>query len=144
MMFAGGIAPAVLFGLLLLCLPESPRWLMERRRYEQACQTLMPVVMLLPSRKWPAFTRRWPRSRALWAEVFRQAPAAFLFIGIALAILQQVTGINVFLYFGATIFRNMSESHWRRCWLLQQIINGACMLFTVIAIATVDRWGGGH
>jgi hypothetical protein len=55
---------------------------------------------------------------------------------------QQVTGINVFLYFGATIFKNMSASTGVDAGLLQQIvINGACVLFTVVAIATVDKWG---
>jgi MFS family permease len=65
-----------------------------------------------------------------------------LVIGIALAILQQVTGINVFLYFGTTIFKSMSASTGVDAGLLQQIIiNGAGVLFTIVAIATVDRWG---
>jgi MFS family permease len=65
-----------------------------------------------------------------------------LVVGIALAILQQVTGINVFLYFGATIFKTLSASTGVNEGLLQQIIiNGACVLFTVVAIATVDKWG---
>jgi MFS family permease len=56
--------------------------------------------------------------------------------------LQQVTGINVFMYFGATIFKTMSASAGVDAGLLTQIIiNGACVLFTVIAIATVDKWG---
>jgi MFS family permease len=60
----------------------------------------------------------------------------------SLAILQQVTGINVFLYFGATIFKTMSASTGVDAGLLTQIIiNGACVLFTIIAIVTVDRWG---
>jgi MFS family permease len=65
-----------------------------------------------------------------------------LLIGIALAVLQQVTGINVFMYFGATIFRNLSASTGVDAGLLQQvIINGTGVLFTVIAISTVDHWG---
>lgn len=56
--------------------------------------------------------------------------------------LQQVTGINVFLYFGATIFKTTSAKTGVDAGLLTQIvINGACMPFTVIAIATVDKWG---
>ena len=46
------------------------------------------------------------------------------------------------MYFGATIFRNMSASTGVDAGLLQQaIINGSCVLFTLVAIATVDRWG---
>jgi MFS family permease len=63
-------------------------------------------------------------------------------VGILLAILQQVTGINVFLYFGTTIFKTMSASTGVDAGMLQQIIiGGASALFTVVAIATVDRWG---
>ena len=57
-------------------------------------------------------------------------------------ILQQVTGINVFLYFGTTIFKNMSASTGVDAGMLQQIIiGGASALSTVVAIATVDHWG---
>jgi SP family xylose:H+ symportor-like MFS transporter len=65
-----------------------------------------------------------------------------LALGIALAVLQQVTGINVFLYFGATIFKTLSAKTAVDAGLLTQIIiNGSCVVFTVIAIATVDKWG---
>ena len=63
-------------------------------------------------------------------------------MGILLAILQQVTGINVFLYFGTTIFKTMSASTGVEAGMLQQIIiGGASALSTVVAIATVDKWG---
>jgi MFS family permease len=59
-----------------------------------------------------------------------------------LAVLQQVTGINVFLYFGTTIFRNMSAATGVDAGMLQQlIVGGASMIATIVAIATVDRWG---
>ena len=77
-----------------------------------------------------------------WGDLFSGRLRKPLLVGIGLAILQQVTGINVFLYFGATIFKNLSASTGVDAGLLQQIIiNGAGVLFTLIAIATVDRWG---
>jgi MFS family permease len=63
-------------------------------------------------------------------------------LGIALAILQQVTGINVFMYFGTTIFNNLSAETGIDAGMLNQaIIGGSGVLFTLIAIATVDHWG---
>jgi MFS family permease len=63
-------------------------------------------------------------------------------LGIALAILQQITGINVFMYYGTTIFNNMSSATGIDAGMLSQaIIGGSGVLFTVIAIATVDRLG---
>ena len=47
-----------------------------------------------------------------------------------------------FLYFGATIFKSLSASTGVDAGLLQQaIISGSGVLFTLVAIATVDRWG---
>ena len=63
-----------------------------------------------------------------------------LVIGIVLAVLQQITGINVFLYFGTEIFKKMGSG--TNAALLQTVIVGAVNLsFTVIAIWTVDRLG---
>jgi MFS transporter, SP family, xylose:H+ symportor len=63
-----------------------------------------------------------------------------LLIGMALAVLQQITGINVFLYYGPDIFKKVgSETHAA---LLQQVVVGAVMLsFTLVAIWTVDLLG---
>jgi SP family xylose:H+ symportor-like MFS transporter len=63
-----------------------------------------------------------------------------LLIGVALAVLQQVTGINVFLYYAPEIFKRLGSGV--NAALLQTIIVGAVnMLFTVIAIQTVDAIG---
>jgi MFS family permease len=80
--------------------------------------------------------------RGNWAELFSRSLRLPLMVGILLAVLQQVTGINVFLYFGTTIFKNMSASTGVEAGMLQQIIvGGASALSTVVAIASVDKWG---
>jgi hypothetical protein len=58
------------------------------------------------------------------AELFSRTLRLPLIVGILLAILQQVTGINVFLYFGTTIFKNMSASTGVHAGMLQQIVIG--------------------
>ncbi len=60
--------------------------------------------------------------------------------GIVLAVLQQVTGINVFLYFGTEIFKKMGSE--TNAALVQTIVVGLVNLgFTIIAIWTVDKVG---
>jgi MFS family permease len=82
------------------------------------------------------------QEQGTWGELFSAKLRRPLLIGVLLAVLQQVTGINVFLYFGATIFKTLSASTGVDAGLLQQIIiNGAGVLFTLVAIATVDKWG---
>jgi SP family xylose:H+ symportor-like MFS transporter len=142
-MFGAGLLPAVLFGLLLIPIPESPRWLIERRREDNAKQILEKVGgPEFAGTEFNSIKAALSQEKGTWGELFSARLRLPLWIGVLLAILQQVTGINVFLYFGATIFKTLSASTGVDAGLLQQwIINGAGVLFTLIAIATVDKWG---
>jgi SP family xylose:H+ symportor-like MFS transporter len=64
-----------------------------------------------------------------------------LAIGITLAVLQQVTGINVFLYYAPEIFKSIVGSQTDVAMLQTVLVGAVNMLFTVIAIATVDLLG---
>jgi sugar porter (SP) family MFS transporter len=142
-MFATGILPAILFGALLIPIPESPRWLLEKKREDRARRILEKVAgPAFAEVEFAGIQAGLAREQGTWGELFSARLRLPLIIGVALAILQQVTGINVFLYFGATIFKTMSASTGVDAGLLQQfIINGAGVLFTLIAIAAVDKWG---
>jgi sugar porter (SP) family MFS transporter len=142
-MFGAGILPAICFGLLLIPIPESPRWLIERKREDQARRILEKVGgPEFAGAEFASIKAALSQEQGNWGELFSARLRLPLLIGVLLAILQQVTGINVFLYFGATIFKTMSASTGVDSGLLQQIIiNGAGVLFTLIAIAAVDNWG---
>jgi SP family xylose:H+ symportor-like MFS transporter len=63
-----------------------------------------------------------------------------IFIGILLSVFQQFVGINVVLYYAGNIFRNMGAS--TNSSLLQTILVGSVnLIFTVVAIMTVDKFG---
>ena len=142
-MFATSLVPAVLFAFLLVPLPESPRWLTERGEEERARRILEKVGgAAFAAAEIASIRGALAQEKGTWGELFSARLRLPLIIGVLLAVLQQVTGINVFLYFGATIFKTMSASTGVDAGLLQQIIiNGAGVFFTLIAIATVDRWG---
>lgn len=104
-MFASGVFPAILFAVLLFLIPESPRWLVERRRSADAASVLARIggesyaTAELGSIKTSLLAER-----GNWAELFSPALRRPLLVGILLAIFQQVTGINVQLYWACCRF----------------------------------------
>ena len=140
-MFGFASLPAVLFLALLLLVPESPRRLTKQGRPEQAEAILTRIggpdvaeVELAAIRQAVA-----EESGSL-VQLFQPGMRTALVIGIVLAILQQITGINVFLYFAPEIFKKMGSGVDAA--LLQQVVVGAVnVAFTVVAIRTVDLWG---
>ncbi len=140
-MFASEMIPALLFLALLFTVPETPRWLAMRGRDEEA-RTLLSLL-----NKGQNIEEQWHDIRdSLSSKNSKVGIAAagmmgVLFVGIMLSVLQQVTGINVFLYYAPTILKGFSNSSIDIA-LLQTIMVGAVNLtFTVIAIFTVDKFG---
>ena len=88
----------------------------------------LPLNRLTRGQQKAAIKAALSQEQGTWGELFSRKLRRPLLIGIALAVLQQVTGINVFLYFGATIFKTMSATTGVDAGLLTQIvINGACV-----------------
>ncbi len=140
-MFGSETIPALLFLLFLFFIPESPRWLAKNDQIEKSRRVLLKIGGSEFAEKELSEIRdtEIPESnsfRALFQGKFR----IVLIIGIILAILQQVTGINVFLYYAPEIFKRLGTG--TNTALLQTIIVGFFNLtFTVVAILTVDKFG---
>ncbi len=140
-MFGSEALPALLLLVLLFFVPESPRWLTKQNRSDEALEILARVdgaeyakTELLEIKDAIAH-----ESGSL-RQLFQPGMKIVLVIGIVLAVLQQVTGINVFLYFGTEIFKKMGSD--TNAALLQTVVVGAVNLtFTIVAIWMVDRLG---
>jgi sugar porter (SP) family MFS transporter len=140
-MFGSGVLPSLLFLGLLLVVPESPRWLTEQRREAEALTVLSRVGGAAHAQTELADIRAAiGRESGSLRQLFEPGMRIVLVIGVTLAVLQQVTGINVVLYFAPEIFKNMGAE--ANAALLQTVLVGAVNLtFTVVAIWTVDRLG---
>ncbi len=140
-MFGSGALPALVLLVLLFLVPESPRFLTKQGKPERALDVLTRVGGPEQARRELAdIEDALARERGTLRELFEPGLRIVLVIGVTLAVLQQVTGINVFLYFAPEIFKRMGEG--TNVALLQTVLVGAVnMLFTIIAIWTVDRLG---
>jgi SP family xylose:H+ symportor-like MFS transporter len=136
-MFASGAIPSLLFLTALFFIPESPRWLMMKGRDKEAFTVLYRVGGAVHATAEVDEIRKSLEQKR--GKIFSYG-ALLVFIGIMLSVFQQVTGINVILYYAPEIFKKMGSS--TNASLLQTIIVGAVNLaFTVIAILTVDKFG---
>lgn len=140
-MFGSAAVPAVVFTLLLLAVPESPRWLLKSGRDNQALEVLTRVNGREKAQQEARSIRATlSEESGSLQQLFQPGLRTALLAGICLAILQQVTGINTVIYYAPRIFEHAGFG--RGSALLQSVITGLVnMLFTWVAILGVDRIG---
>jgi MFS transporter, SP family, xylose:H+ symportor len=141
-MFGSEAVPAITLLLALFFVPESPRFLCRKGKTARARAILARIGgEAHADREMAEIMTALRQEDGAMRELLRPGLRGALALGVALAVLQQVTGINVFLYYAPDIFRKVAASG-RDLALLQTVVVGAVnLLFTVAAIMTVDRFG---
>src|SRR5690606_36051304 len=142
-MFAAQIVPSVLFGLFLLGVPETPRWLIGKRRESEAMQILQKTMG--PAKAVNEELHRIRQSfntegKVRLADLFSVRYFPLVATGVLIAVFQQVTGINSILYYAPVIFR---ETGLDTSGSLMQTIGVGLVnvLATFLAIGLVDKVG---
>ncbi len=140
-MFGSETFPAVAFLLFLFTVPESPRWLVKQQKEDQALYILSKVGGAEHAKnEMLEIKGALTQEENTIAMLFQPGMRVALTIGIVLAILQQVTGINIILYYAPKIFESMGFE--RNASLLNTVAVGtANLVATFIAITFVDKLG---
>ncbi len=143
-MFTAVALPAVIFFVGALLIPESPRWLARGGFEEQARriltriggeqhgrQALSEIQMAL---------RNEQQAGVVWHELLSRKLLKVLTIGVVLAILQQWSGINIIFNYAEEIYRG--AGYGVSSTLFNIVVTGTInLIFTVIALALIDRFG---
>ena len=134
-MFLSEAVPAGLFALLILAVPETPRFLVLNYREEEALTVLSNI-------------NGEEKAREILAEIKETAVEKkenllsygliVVFIGCMLSVFQQIIGINAVLYFAPRIFESMGVSNNMLFTVIMGVIN---ISFTLVAVFTVEKIG---
>lgn len=135
--------PSVVFFLIILTIPESPRWLILRHRQEQSLSILQKIYGSTDIAKEELKSTQdviGNESKANWRELLKPGIIRAVLIGAAIAILGQFMGVNAVLYYGPTIFESSGLSGDDS--LFYQVIVGLVnVLTTILAVFIIDKVG---
>jgi len=143
LMLGLAVVPSFVLIAGMVVLPESPRYLFKilrgdtaraelKRIYDDAAAAQQEADSILDSL----------RAKSAGFEAFAQpAFRLALFIGVSLAVLQQVTGINAVIYYGPQIFQMAGVGSAKASIFAQTLVGGVNSLLTLVAIFYVDRIG---
>ena len=138
-MFASEAIPAGLFAILVLFVPETPRYLALTNQNDKALTVLNKIIGNKEKAGKILAEITDTVSEKTKASIFSYGKKVIV-IGILLSVFQQFVGINVALYYAPRIFESMGAA--KDASMLQTIVMGLVnVVFTVVAILTVDKWG---
>jgi MFS transporter, SP family, galactose:H+ symporter len=137
-------APGVLLGIGMIILPETPRWLLERGRVDQAREVLRRVrgnANIEAEFEDIRQTLAQASERGRFADLKRPEVRPALIVGIGLAIFQQVTGINTVIYYAPQIIQSAGIPSASGAILATAGIGLVNVGMTVVSMLLIERVG---
>jgi MFS transporter, SP family, arabinose:H+ symporter len=139
-MFAAEMIPSGMFFILLFFVPESPRWLIKNGEDEKGLEVLTRVSNRQVAIRECSEIRETVSHSGKIGELFKPGLRLALLVGVGLSVFGQFTGVNIVVYYGPSILEKAGfplESALQ----FQVAIGLINLIFTVIALWKIDKWG---
>jgi len=141
-MFAFAAIPAAAFGIGLIFIPNSPRWLVDRGRIDQARVVLKRIrVPEKVEDELSEIQKSAAQQIGHWSELLSPHLRPAMLVGVGLAIAQQITGINTVIYYAPTIFNFAGLSSASVAILASVGVGVVNVALTIVAMQLIDRVG---
>ena len=134
-MFGSEAIPAGLFAILICFVPETPRYLVMAGCDGKALGVLQKINGAAEGQKILNEIKNTITEKT--ERVFTYG-VLVIFVGIMLSVFQQAVGINAVLYYAPRIFGDMGMENPMMRTIIMGVVN---ILFTLVAIFTVEKWG---
>jgi sugar porter (SP) family MFS transporter len=140
-MFGVMAIPASIFFILLFFVPESPRWLVKKDKIDEARSVLNSVGAENVESELADIVKSLKEEIGQGVTKLFQKKYSFVILcAVLLAIFNQLSGINVIMYYAPMIFEKAGSS--TNSAMLQAVAVGVTnMLFTIIAMFFIDKFG---
>ncbi|HET6660083.1 MAG TPA: sugar porter family MFS transporter [Rubrobacter sp.] len=145
-MFAVAVIPALILGIGMFTLPESPRWLVKNGKLDKARSVLLLSRVEADVETEMQQMEEIERIERQQAQVgYKELLAPWirpaLIVGVGLAIFQQITGINTVIYYAPTILEKVGFSAGGAIAATALGVGAVNVGFTILAVYIVDRVG---
>ncbi|KAI0905178.1 general substrate transporter [Ustulina deusta] len=160
--FALQIVPAIILGLSILFFPYSPRWLALVNRNDECLASLaklrgLPQTDLRVQKEYQGIVtevevqramqeRRHPKKRGLsleilqWTDLLSRKMWRRTVVGVGVSFFQQFMGINAFIYYAPTLFRELGQSY-ESSLTLSGVFNVLQLVTVIVCFFIIDKVG---
>lgn len=140
-MFAAEMIPAGIFLILLMGIPESPRWLIKNEKFDNGYNILLRISgEAIAKIELAEIKETVNQVRAKISDLIKPGLRLALIVGVGLSVFGQFTGVNIIVYYGPTVLENAGFK-LDSALQFQVAIGIINLIFTIIALSKIDSWG---